>query len=670
MDNVETLLRTYFSKPYFPEYLLKKLKTEIKNSNYNFEIKKETKSEIIKDNFNKIFIPIFSDDKINNESYVFNNEVKEGESIENFKNLVYEFCKLPYDNINKKEILLYLFVLEKYKNGIITAIYLTVLNRSLDKNNIYDELFKYFISSYGKKNKINKKSFDTIYLTKFINNNSEENEISPKKISNKKDLFDKDNIEINYLKYEYYGPDHTKNNYILNQYDEKNQMIITLFSPDFLFEKKIFNRYDINHFQVYNQDNTCPGLFTYISDKAIKQLNNEFNEEEINDNIISNLGVIHFEDKTVGLYLDVVKSTDYYEIGNLVKNLKISDESDKLEVVCYSSTSKNEYKSETKSESESTAKKEENKLTSVQTFYAEYNSHVIEEQLSLIIINAIDKEVLNQTMERMPRIIFYFNLYIFKSQKEKKRIAFTAKEKAYGFEEADGVFYLHSEKVNLTNSRNIPFLHKARFVLTPYSNSIEIYGKTEIIIEEKSLIYMEVKNSFPLKKIDKKEIIGINETESLLYNIIRRSKKFYEIAKMEKKVIEQIHILFLYDSLLPKDEDMLQFINLLQNFLHNIKVGIKIKTIFDVIYFVNPANINMKRFSDIVNGLKKQNEEANKKINDLEVNNTNNQSQINNLIKENKKNQLEISNLKIENEKLKLENKEEINRLEKESQKK
>ena len=48
----------------------------------------------------------------------------------------------------------------------------------------------------------------------------------------------------------------------------------------------------------------------------------------------------------------------------------------------------------------------------------------------------------------------------------------------------------------------------------------------------------------------------------------------------------------------------------------------------------------------------------------------NNQSQINNLIKENKKNQLEISNLKIENEKLKLENKEEINRLEKESQKK
>ena len=177
MDNVETLLRTYFSKPYFPEYLLKKLKTEIKNSNYNFEIKKETKSEIIKDNFNKIFIPIFSDDKINNESYVFNNEVKEGESIENFKNLVYEFCKLPYDNINKKEILLYLFVLEKYKNGIITAIYLTVLNRSLDKNNIYDELFKYFISSYGKKNKINKKSFDTIYLTKLINNNSEENEI-------------------------------------------------------------------------------------------------------------------------------------------------------------------------------------------------------------------------------------------------------------------------------------------------------------------------------------------------------------------------------------------------------------------------------------------------------------------------------------------------------------
>ena len=66
-------------------------------------------------------------------------------------------------------------------------------------------------------------------------------------------------------------------------------------------------------------------------------------------------------------------------------------------------------------------------------------------------------------MERLPRIIFYFNLYLFKSLEEKERIAFTSKEKGYGFEEADGIFYLESKDVVLNKSGNISFFKKMSF---------------------------------------------------------------------------------------------------------------------------------------------------------------------------------------------------------------
>ena len=143
MDEFDTLLNKYFSKPYRPEYLVKQVINEIKNSKYNFEIIKESNNIIIEDNFNKIYKFIFPDDKINFKSYVFIEEVQNDKSIKNFKNLIYESCKLDYDNINKKEIILYLFVLNEFKDKIIDTIYRTVLNNSV--GDIYEELYSYTI---------------------------------------------------------------------------------------------------------------------------------------------------------------------------------------------------------------------------------------------------------------------------------------------------------------------------------------------------------------------------------------------------------------------------------------------------------------------------------------------------------------------------------------------
>ena len=386
MEKFETLLKTYFDRPYRPEHLVKKVKKEIKNSNYDFILTNESKEDLINSNYEAIFLPIFPDEKESIINYKFNNKVEKGESIDNFKNYVYECCKKDYNNINKKEMLLYLFILEEFKNRIINAIYCTVLDKSYD--DIYEQLLKKFLSSSDNLC-IDKKDFDDKYLPIFLNNNNEKkNEIISMEQA-QDNVFNSKNVKINLLKYEYYGPEYAKKNYVLNKPDENDPRKIILFTPDFLLSNKFFEAYNETNFQVFNNNNTCPGLFTYILKEGIKQLNNKDNGEKINDDIIDNFGIIYFKDQTVGFYLNANDTTGYYEIQNLYDNLRNDITIENLEVVSCSSISKEDIKGESKIKN----------LTDDQKFYAEYNSHVFEEQLSLNIINALGNEILNNEIE-------------------------------------------------------------------------------------------------------------------------------------------------------------------------------------------------------------------------------------------------------------------------------
>ncbi len=70
---------------------------------------------------------------------------------------------------------------------------------------------------------------------------------------------------------------------------------------------------------------------------------------------------------------------------------------------------------------------------------------------------------------------------------------------------------------------------------------------------------METKTSFPLKKEKNHNDFSkdqIQETKKLIHSIIRKSKKFFEIAINKQKTIQKIHILFLYDSLLQTNEEI------------------------------------------------------------------------------------------------------------------
>ena len=597
MDTFEKYLKEYFNLPYRPEFLYKKIREELKY--YNFTIIKQSNYKIINKTYNALFAKIFGEQK---EIYEFNHNVTEALSIDNFKNLVYETCTFYINKINKKykkDILAYLFFLDEFKETIIKIIYFSTSEKFA--YNFYDKIFNVIL--YEQTLNISRDFFDSKNMNNFINKNLNKygkHNFYLTQFNLDDDDFNLKNIKINYLKFEYFGPDETKYNFILNKTNKGNT--VTLFSPDFLIKSKKNQKTEYNNddFQIFNLNNNCPGLFRYMLKEAIIQMNKKIKGEEMNNNIVDNIGIIYFDDNTVGLYLNMINNSLYYEQEKLKKELNPNTEKNDLHIVFSASETK---VSKTRKEGES--------LTNQQQFFAEYNSHVQEEQLSTTIINTIGHEMLNTGMERLPRIIFYFNLYILKTIDEKERISFSHRQKEYGFEEADGIFFLKDEDVVLNSEGNIPFLKIKRFNLFNYDILDEKEEDNKILINKNSLIYMEVKNSFPIKfELDSnkiKTIKGLKEAESLIKNILRRSKKFYEIALNLGKNIDKVHILLLYDSVLQPTDDIEEIIFEFHKILKELKLfGLK-NYIFDIVYFVNSASINMRKLSNIVINLREKN---------------------------------------------------------------
>jgi len=216
-DILDALFKSYFEKPYRPEYFVKKVKDLLENSYYEFKLIKELNGNVIQSNFQSIFIPIFGE---KDREYKFNEKVEKGKSIGNFKNMVYEKCKLNAKEINIKEIIYYLFVLPEFKERIINSIYQLTFDK-INVDDIYNEMYKKFIYLYFNNKNYNKNEFDAKYFNNWMNDlKKEDNEVE---ISN--GLFDNEKIKENYLKYEYYGPDELKYNYTLNGFDKDEKKV-------------------------------------------------------------------------------------------------------------------------------------------------------------------------------------------------------------------------------------------------------------------------------------------------------------------------------------------------------------------------------------------------------------------------------------------------------------
>ena len=600
MELFEKILVDYIKKPYRPEYLYKKVKDIL--NDYNYVLIKKTELEVIKENY-YYFQSIFG---YNDNDFKFNDKITEAKSIENFKNLIYESCKLKnFKNIDKKVIVSYLFILDNFKERIINSIYETMLNEK--KTVIFEDLFNNFLlNNYGPIKSI-KQSFDEIYFNKWMEFTlSDETIIDENKI-NDDDEFNSFKMKINFEKFQFYGPDETKLNYVINQKENIPKDKVILYTPDYLIENKILKEYNNENFQIFNKDNTCPDLFVYTLEEAIKQLNKKLEGEMIDERIVEDIGIISSKDLFNGIYLNMTNPSSYYEMKNVIEGLNKKEKDKDLHVVIFSSSTATKMKTVT----------EDEKLSDMQDFYLQYNAHVNEEQLSHTLVNYIGNEIKNEDIEILPRIIFYFNLYILDSSGKTERIVFTAKEKGYGFEEVDGLFYLKSQDIILNNTSDIPFLKIMRFKIykDPYElpEYISNEQNSKILIEKESLIYMEVKTSFPLKfvKINQEKIIqGFDEANSLIRSIMRKSNKFTKLVLNRGKIIQNVHILFMYDTLLQKEDDLKKYINKFREIFQKNRFKVEINTTFDVIYFVNPSSINTKRLSKIISELKEVNEKS------------------------------------------------------------
>ena len=673
-DKIDTIFENYFRLPYKPEYLVKTIKKNL--DTYPFKL--VNYSQPYKENFNNddIIYKIF---RIHYHDYQFINNISNPRTKENFKNFLYEQSKVPKNRIKKKTIILYIFLFEDYTKWITDTIYNTVEYFNF-KYSIYENIFYYLFNRYS----INKTKFDRIYLTQWITNklkltnnknsininkndnihiNTKEINIGKKMINDKYDnnIFSEENIKLNLIKYEYFGPNETKLNYVLNEMVKKDDMNVVLYSANYLIENNLSKEYEQNDFQIFNENNDCPNLFKYMLNDAIKELNNKIYKKEINniidsndddfenytnDNMITDIGIIKFNDNTIGLYLNILNPSHYFEMKNLLKGFydEQKEANPKPKPIEYS----------TGTITEATSIKEENEITDEQKFYLNYNSLVNEEQIANSIICSINDDI-KASVERLPRIIYYLNIFLLNHGNNKKKIPFIKKQKNYGFDEADGVFYVENNDLTINKNDKIPFLKTMSFDLYNEYNNNQIICQenpidSKIVIKKNTFVYMEEKISFPLKFDKSNNCISDKNEEDfkkLIRNIIRKSKKFSEIAIKKGKNIEKIHILMFYNSLLQNSSETRQSIKKFNSAFSKISINLEKSTTFEVIFFANPSTINFTKFSQSMLKSQKENKE---KIVKLQKENEDQANQIKELKKQNEEQANEFKGLKKQNE--------------------
>ena len=117
--------------------------------------------------------------------------------------------------------------------------------------------------------------------------------------------------------------------------------------------------------------------------------------------MVHDIDIMVFNDKSVGLYLNIINPSHYYETKNLIEQFVANDTKEykieQVEFTCSNATNNFSIK-------------EDNNITQQQDFYINYNSFVSEEQIANAIMSSINDDFFNQDIERLPRVIFYINL--------------------------------------------------------------------------------------------------------------------------------------------------------------------------------------------------------------------------------------------------------------------
>ena len=548
--------------------------------------------------------------------------------IDLFLYLIFEVKEEKF--IRKLKILIYKHL---YKNKNIMKFIKETSENIHNLNNFDDEILKKYQIEYNEFENLNifevsKNASNFFNLEKNYNDGDILKFFTPKNIKNNYKMIEnnlsrvrKENIVIDSLKY-----------------DEKK---LHLFSPEFLISNGLKSKIELNDIEIFNDDNYAVDIFARYINQIIEKINESINNDNFyTDFIINNIIKTHKLDflRYISAKLDneTIKKLESQK-NNYFKNdfilLKVLDGKN------------NNIKIEKKEESDSINSISKSKLSDDRKKYSEYLETIINEKL----IKNIDKKDLIY----LPNILFMLNLkipvldeknnsLIFKSlhldffHSEKKDIN---ENYYYGCKEIDAFYQNISEKeYNVFDSQY--FHTNITFVKSKNDKGFILQDKKEFSIFPKSILFCEIKNTFPntqkgneevlkikIEQQQKKEIkkdysiCYIDENDPLfgynnqLIKLIKKFRYFFKTLK-DKKINKDelnLHMIFVYDSFNINDENKCNDVKILTERLLNkyIERFEDINNIiFELVFFDN-----FKLNQDIKTQLEEE-KENNKKLNE------------------------------------------------------
>lgn len=445
------------------------------------------------------------------------------------------------------------------------------------------------------------------------------------KIECNKNLKDKEFLDLNYQKI--YNNTLNLNDIIIDDFECKNETKLYLYSPISLIMNNFKNKFEKNDFEIFNNDNHYIELFGNYLEQIIEKVNSFINcgneEEYIRENKIK-LGCYNNHFYLCCKFNEKFKQ-DYFE--NKVINQKRykrneNDADSKIEII--------KVKRKAKGDKDQLKQDKENNNNKI-----EYKSEISSAKISTDnYINKIssnfEKEVndfiYSEGCESLQNILFFFNLKVpiklennIKLQSVRLSFAQSTENSLYGFREIDICLRNKKERAMESQilSNNICYVYKQGKFNHKANENIDVF------LEKDSIIFCEVKNSFPnisngSEVYSKINVLGSlgneNSYQNLNYidqldNLIKKAKTFYYFFKDEKLIEanQYMHILYLYDfsdiSFFEDEYDEIK--NKIQNYIDNLSLPNDFKNIIIQIAYFNKEKNRMEKEQKLIDKIEK-----------------------------------------------------------------
>ena len=415
---------------------------------------------------------------------------------------------------------------------------------------------------------------------------------------------------------------------IIDDFECKNENKLYLYSPISLIINNFKNKFEKNDFEIFNNDNYYIELFGNYLEEIIEKVNSFINcgneEEYIKENKIK-FGCYKNNHFYLCCKFNEKFKQDYFEnkVINQKRYKKNENNGDsKIEII--------KVKRKAKGDKEHIKQDKENNINKI-----EYKSEISSAKISTDnYINKIssnfEKEVndfiYSEGCEYLQNILFFFNLKApiksennIKFQSVRLSFAQSTENSLYGFREIDICLRNKKERTMESQilSNNICYVYNQGKFNHKTNDNIDVFLKKD------SIIFCEVKNSFPnvsngsevYSKINVLGSLGSeNSYQNLNYidqldNLIKKAKTFYYFFKDEKLIEanQYMHILYLYDfsdiSFFEDEYDEIK--NKIQNYIDNLSLPNDFKNIIIQIAYFNKEKNRMEKEQKLTEKIEK-----------------------------------------------------------------